>query len=116
MRGKPYGNNLRVRQLAYLDNPNHYAVKYHNTHIITIYRDENDNLQCELDTGGWYTVTTKKNMNEFLDLIGYSIYQSKHVWYLVDRVNNVTFKYVERPEIGATAIDILVEDIKGDAA
>ena len=112
-KGKPYGNNLRVRKdFSLFLGVEFYSVKHHNTDIIRIFRDQNDNLQCLINNGGWYSVTTKKNLNKFLDYIGYYIYQEKGVWYLIDRINHVTFEYDNRPEIGSTAIDLLVQDIK----
>jgi hypothetical protein len=51
-------------------------LKLHNTYIITWYADG----RIELNTGGWFTVTTKARITEFLS--GYSIGQERGVWYL----------------------------------
>jgi len=51
------------------------AVKYHDTDIVTYH----PNGQIELRCGGWYTVTTKQNINAFSP---FYVWQKKHVWYV----------------------------------
>lgn len=55
------------------------CVQYHDTIVARF----NDN-KIILDTDGWYTVTTKKRMNQASRLygLGYHVYQRNHEWYV----------------------------------
>ena len=55
------------------------CVQYHDTIVARF----NDN-KIILDTDGWYTVTTKKRMNQASDMfdLGYNVYQKDHKWYV----------------------------------
>lgn len=53
------------------------AVQYHQTDVVTHYRDG----RVSLDSGGWRTVTTKVRFNEYLPA-GWTVYQEKGEWYL----------------------------------
>ena len=54
-------------------------VKLYNTEIVRF----NSNI-IVLNTGGWYTVTTKQRMNQAADEygLGYRVFQHKHQWYV----------------------------------
>ena len=64
------------------------AVTYYSTVVVSA-----NAKYIILNTGGWYTVTTKRRMNqasrEFN--LGYSVYQKKGVWY-VD-YKNLTYEF-----------------------
>ncbi len=68
------GNNTYLKRLG-----NNIAVVLHNTIILTI--TQNDKLV--LNTGGWYTVTTKNRINRYLPSY-VSLYQENYQWYLSD--------------------------------
>lgn len=67
---------------------NSVAVRYHATQVV--YADENCII---LDTGGWFTPTTKRRMNEASEEfgLGYRVYAKKGTWF-VD-YKNETFKF-----------------------
>lgn len=58
-----------------------FGIRLHDTEVVIHYKDK-----IVLDTGGWYTVTTKARMNEYAP---HKIYQSNFNWF-VD--NGVPFK------------------------
>lgn len=55
------------------------SVKYHNTIVVQF-----DDDLIHLDTGGWFTVTTKRRMDEVSDEFGlnYRVYQRKFKWFV----------------------------------
>lgn len=56
------------------------GVRLHGTYVVKLHSDGT----YTLNSGGWQTVTTKDRIN------GYSpaaVYQSKHVWYVVNHAN-----------------------------
>jgi len=68
--GKPIANNTRL----YRRDGGNIAVRLHNTDII-IYRPDG---AVSLNTGGWYTVTTKARINEYAPGC---VYSDKGTWY-----------------------------------
>jgi hypothetical protein len=69
------------------------GVKYHATDIIRV---DPTNI-VTLSNGGWDTPTTKDRLNQFLNCLSVSIYQKKHVWYIVG--DNGTFEFVNGIEV-----------------
>lgn len=57
------------------ESPDCIAVRYHSTDVVRAI----SNGQCILNTGGWYTVTTKRRMN---DITGLNIFQRKFKWFV----------------------------------
>lgn len=55
------------------------AVSYHGTVVVLWDRE-----RITLNSGGWLTATTKKRMNQASNEydLGFSVYQSKHQWYV----------------------------------
>lgn len=53
------------------------AVYYHQTPIVTYW----GNGEVEIDTGGWYTVTTKRRINQYIP-DGWYVFQEDGGWYL----------------------------------
>ena len=53
-----------------------FGVRLHNTEVVIHYED-----QIVLDTGGWYSVTTKARMNEYTP---FHICQKDYDWYVDD--------------------------------
>jgi len=70
------------------------ALKLHNTDIVTLY----PNGDMSLNTGGWYTITTKERINRVLPRV-FSLYQDKGRWFLRNRIDNVTYGYMDRMRI-----------------
>jgi len=66
-----------LRNNVYLEwrDGNAIAVIYHSTDIVTYFPSG----IIHLDNGGWFTVTTKENMNRFSP---FHVYQRKGVWYV----------------------------------
>jgi hypothetical protein len=58
-------------------------VTYHNTIVVKVVNDR----FVILNTGGWYTNTTKRRMNQasMQYKLGYSVYQSDFLWYVISR-------------------------------
>jgi len=65
-----------------LETPEGYTIRYHDTDIVTVTGNT-----VTLDSGGWYTKTTKERINDALQEAGRSCYISQKAgeWYLVDR-------------------------------
>lgn len=61
---------------------NTIAVQYHETDIVTYYRDGT----VELDTGGWLTSTTKERLNRYSDGT-FRVASDKGKWYLYTYYN-----------------------------
>jgi len=58
-----------------------FGIRLHDTEVVIHYKDK-----IVLDSGGWYTVTTKARMNEYAP---HTIYQRNFNWF-VD--NGIPFK------------------------
>ena len=58
---------------------NAVAVKYHATNIVVFDPDV-----IRLDSGGWFSATTKARMNQASNQfsLGYNVFQKKHAWYV----------------------------------
>lgn len=72
---RPYAHNTRIQRL----NLDRIGVLYHGSCVVTFIPHETIFSSC-----GWKTLTTKERLNWFLP-DGFSVYQEKSVWYLVDR-------------------------------
>ena|ERR1035438_7723526 len=64
------GNNTWL-----IDCDDYIAVRLHNTHIVKFYSGG----LVTLHTGGFYSVTTKSRMNQFIRA---NVYQRAHQWYV----------------------------------
>ena len=64
------------------------VIKYHQTDVVSF----NKNLII-LDTGGWYTATTKTRMNQASNEygLGYQVYQEKGKWFVVHKNQLISF-------------------------
>tara|TARA_R100000306_G_C4246452_1_gene78285 strand:- start:110 stop:391 length:282 start_codon:yes stop_codon:yes gene_type:complete len=60
-------------------------VKYHSTDVVTI---DNQSGEVTLNTGGWFTPTTKVRMNQTAMEygLGFRVYQKDFNWF-VERIN-----------------------------
>jgi hypothetical protein len=54
---------------------------------------------AELNTGGWYTVHTKKCMNLILNNLGYSIKQKSGQWYISNKDYDDLYEYTDGMKI-----------------
>jgi hypothetical protein len=90
---KPYkrawlikGNTLRIH---YCDGS--ITIRFHATDIIT----RTASGKIILNSGGWFTPTTKNRINEFLPLADRAVFQRDHEWYIsgknYDRDNAIHF-------------------------
>jgi hypothetical protein len=70
----------------------HVAVTYHSTTIVRTY-DYDGMHWCELNTGGYYSVTTKRKMNQAAGQfdLPYSVHQKKHRWYVTTKAGVFEF-------------------------
>ena len=66
------------------------ALKLHNTDIVTLYQ----NGDMTLNTGGWYTVTTKERINRVLPRVFY-LNQEKGRWFISNRLDDATYVYMD---------------------
>ena len=67
-------------------------VRYHDTDIVKFTKEKGDSLPflcnglttVELNTGGWWSATTKKRMNEVSAhyRLGFQVFQKKGKWYV----------------------------------
>ena len=62
------------------DTESHFTVSYRGT---VVYHHDKANNRLTLNTGGWFTATTKSRMNDAarIDPTGWSVYQEKGEWY-----------------------------------
>lgn len=68
--GKPLENNTRL-----VETTNGYGIKLHNTIVVDI----KSNGNYVLNTGGWYTKTTKERINSYFP---FNLYTRKRIWYI----------------------------------
>jgi hypothetical protein len=68
------GNNTLRYQLT----DGSWCIQLHDTVIVRQYPDGD----VELNSGGWQTVTTKSRMNEYMDIPGMSVWQTKGQWFV----------------------------------
>lgn len=75
------GQSTEERQLSGRDTrlvrrgPDCIAVQYHSTDVVTYWADG----RVMLDTGGWYTATTKERMHGYSPI---SVWQKSYTWYV----------------------------------
>jgi len=83
------GRNLESRKYAnntyWQRRGENIALKLHNTDIVMLY----PNGDMTLNTGGWYTVTTKERINRVLPRVFY-LHQEKGRWFVVNRLDDAT--------------------------
>lgn len=77
----------KQRGLSVIVQEGYIDVKLYNT--IVVRRFNNGDMQ--LNTGGWYTASTKKAMNHVLS--GYRVFQRKGEWFVRDCVLKVDMPY-----------------------
>lgn len=73
-RNRDNGRPLGERATRMYDRGTHFAIRYHNTDVVCIYPDG-----WELNSGGYYTVTTKKRINDYSPTY---VFQRDWVWYI----------------------------------
>ena len=61
-------------------------VRLHRTDVVDI---DPINAEARLNTGGWYTTTTKDRINRIIEDAGYQIFQKDYTWYIKDPQGNV---------------------------
>ena len=68
------------------------SITYHDTIVV-----EFDDNTIWLDTGGWYTITTKTRMNQAANQfdLGFQVWQSKGEWY-VKRPDGETVQFTKQ--------------------
>jgi len=83
-------NKKRQGNITVIDHETIRYIKLHETHVIT---HNLVNKTIYLNTGGYYTSTTKTAMNRYLKLIGSDarIIQIKKQWFLVSEFANIPF-------------------------
>lgn len=80
-------NYSRVGTKVFREN-GYVNVQYHNTVVVAFNDDE-----IILNTGGWFTKTTKVRMNQASSQysLGYQVYQKKHNWFVSYRGKIIPF-------------------------
>jgi len=63
-------------------------VTYHATHVVTF-----DSRLITLNSGGWFTATTKTRMNQASNQfdLGYSVFQKSRQWFVTYRGHTIAF-------------------------
>jgi len=63
------------------------TVTYHSTDVCIVDLDKD---QVYLNSGGWYTTTTKVRMNQTMNVYGvpYQVYQKDYEWFVADQDGN----------------------------
>ena len=71
-----------------MDN-NVLMVAYHNTPVVKV-----TDTEITLNTGGWYTATTKRRMNQasLSYGLGFAVYQVNHSWYIDYKGDTIPFE------------------------
>ena len=72
-------NKIGKRATKVIHEGNQTVIQYHRTPVVTF----NDNF-ITLNTGGWFTVTTKARMNQASNQfnLGYHVYQENFKWFV----------------------------------
>jgi len=78
-KGASWGNNRRI-----VKTDDGYGYKLHNT-VVVEYTDQNN---CYIDNGGYWSITSKKAINEALPA-HYRVIQRKGDWFLETPTNEV---------------------------
>ena len=70
------------------ENGSSLEVYYHNTCVVLL-----SNKYITLDTGGWWTVTTKLRMNQASNEynLGYQVYQKDYAWFVTHKGETIPF-------------------------
>ena len=78
--------------VEYNESTNCSTVVLHRT-AIAVY--DHNNQALKLNTGGWYSVTTKSRLNAILSelITGASVFQRDFIWFL--NYNNVTHDFMD---------------------
>lgn len=71
--------------LYYYKEEDVFAVRHHNTDILTINRND----WFTYNNGGWYSVTTKSRLNDYGPI---RIYQSDFIWYVYSRDHSFEYE------------------------
>lgn len=72
--GNRNGRKLELNTYLERIDPDTFGVRLHNTYVVEIHRDGT----YTLDSGGWYTVTTKDRINRYSPA---RVYQRNFGWY-----------------------------------
>lgn len=74
------------------------AVRYHATDVVTFHADDSRTL----DTGGWFTSTTKERINQYLPW-GWHLYADRGTWKLREAGNPVPVLYADGMTVSESA-------------
>lgn len=84
-RGKPAASRKIANNTLVVSGGDSYAVRLHNTDVVTAYPDGS----LSLNTGGWYSVTTKERINRYLPT-GITLGSERGEW----RLRHTTYRKV----------------------
>jgi hypothetical protein len=75
---------VRGRATAVRQKGNWIEVQYHNTVVVTAMKWDDEHETVRLDTGGYFTTTTKTRMNQAASQFGlkYRVFQKDKRWYV----------------------------------
>lgn len=77
------GNNFYLYKS---DDGNTLEFVHHNTIIVKMTRHN-----IKLHNGGYYSVTTKKNLNKIIKPHGFCVFQKQHEWYVDSHSGTVEY-------------------------
>ena len=81
LNGKQHRKLCHNTTVSLSDNNNDIIVRYYNTEILNYWQDNNGNEFVLLNSGGWYTTTTKFRINR---LTGLGLYQKNFDWFVTN--------------------------------
>ena len=81
-------NQVGTHKTTVITGPDRGAVQYHRTQVVCWTSDT-----IKLDTGGWFTNTTKLRMNQASNQygLGYGVYQKQHKWFVTYKGETIPF-------------------------
>ena len=89
--GRKLRHNVRLEKRG-----DDYAIVHHSTAIVTYHTDGS----FALDNGGWYSVTTKANINHYAPV---SLWQERFEWFLTYR--GETLPYENGMRLGSETLE-----------
>jgi len=80
---------IGTHKTSVVNDNNITMVCYHSTPVVKI-----TDTEIILNTGGWYTATTKRRMNQasLSYRLGFAVYQVNHSWYVDYKGDTIPFE------------------------
>ena len=81
--------SIGTHKTSVVNDNNTLIVAYHNTPVVKV-----TNTEIILNTGGWYSATTKRRMNQASNSygLGFAVYQVNFSWYVDYNGDTIPFE------------------------